>query len=92
MYTPTRIVEITGPDARQRIEENRWWLALTDPDAGLYAVGVAAINGRMSPLPQTPLETSNNCTGSENPFSVVCPRSMYVKPFPSVSSRTAAGT
>jgi aminomethyltransferase len=28
-----------------RIEENRWWLALADSDAGLYARGVAANSG-----------------------------------------------
>lgn len=28
-----------------RIEENRWWMALADSDAGLYALGVAANSG-----------------------------------------------
>jgi aminomethyltransferase len=28
-----------------RIEENRWWLALADSDAGLYAMGVAVNSG-----------------------------------------------
>jgi glycine cleavage system aminomethyltransferase T len=28
-----------------RVEENRWWLALADSDAGLYAMGVAANAG-----------------------------------------------
>jgi aminomethyltransferase len=28
-----------------RVEENRWWLALADSDAGLYAIGVAANAG-----------------------------------------------
>ena len=28
-----------------RVEENRWWLALADSDAGLYAMGVAVHSG-----------------------------------------------
>ena len=28
-----------------RVEENRWWLALADSDAGLYAMGVAVNSG-----------------------------------------------
>jgi aminomethyltransferase len=28
-----------------RVEEDRWWLALADSDAGLYAIGVAAYAG-----------------------------------------------
>ncbi|MEX0834255.1 MAG: glycine cleavage T C-terminal barrel domain-containing protein [Actinomycetota bacterium] len=28
-----------------RIEENKWWMALSDSDAGLYALGVAAESG-----------------------------------------------
>ena len=43
---------ITAPDGGivndpvlLRVEENRWWLALADSDAGLYAMGVAANAG-----------------------------------------------
>src|SRR6186713_3722132 len=47
-----KYVLITAPDGGivndpvlLRVEENRWWLALADSDAGLYAMGVAANAG-----------------------------------------------
>ena len=43
-----------------RIEENRWWLALADSDAGLYAMGVAANSG-MDVTSATPRSTRCRC-------------------------------
>ena len=47
-----KYVLITAPDGGiindpvlLRVEENRWWLALADSDAGLYAMGVAVNSG-----------------------------------------------
>src|SRR5215210_7569956 len=47
-----KYVLVTAPDGGivndpvlLRVEENRWWLALADSDAGLYAMGVAANAG-----------------------------------------------
>ena len=47
-----QVCAMTAPDggivndpAPLRLEEDRWWLALADSDAGLYAMGVAVNSG-----------------------------------------------
>ena len=46
---------IVNDPVLMRVEENRWWMALADSDAGLFALGVAAHSGKRVTISHPPV-------------------------------------